>query len=52
MNRYFVCYLPYYKLHLFVGGPKEIQDFVVTILNKDVWTEVGWIEYWLYRIFE
>lgn len=52
MNRYFVSYIPFEKAYICVDGSKEVTDFLVTLLNMDFWTEVTYLEYWLYRIFE
>lgn len=53
MNRYFVSYNPYQKAYLLAGDSShEIQEFIIGLLNMDFWTEVTWLEYWLYRIFE
>lgn len=51
MNRYFVSYIPYQKAYIVIDGSKVVRDFMVTLLNMDFWTEVTYLEYWLYRLF-
>lgn len=52
MNRYFVSYTPFEKAAICIDGSPTVRDFIASLLNMEFWTEVTWIEYWLYRIFE
>ena len=52
MSRYFVSYIPFNKAYVEVDGSNVIVQSIIEEMNNDFWTEVDWLSYWLYRIFE
>jgi len=53
MKRYFVVYDPDIKASYCVdASSKETMSFMISIMNRDnFWTEVGWFDFWFYRLF-